>query len=142
MRHLFAAGLVAACVLIALPAMAQAVYNPRIMQFDSVDHATGVSAYKVEFWLQAADPVTGAPISTYDLPKNQVTPSGLAAPEPQWQANLSDLTPLVGIPVGQFYVARVVAVGIDGTSLSERSPASNPFASAGVPNSVVNLRVR
>jgi len=141
MRHIFAAIFVAACVLIALPAMAQTVYNPRIMQFDSVDHAV-TSVYKVEFWLQAADPVTGAPISTYDLPKSKVTPSGLAAPEPQLQANLSDLTPLVGIPVGQTYVVRLIAVGMDGTSLSPRSPASNPFATAGVPSSVTNVRVR
>jgi hypothetical protein len=124
--------ILAACLVavMAAPASAQAVYNPLTIQFDSLDHAIA-SAYKVEFWLQAADPVTDSPLSTHDLAKGKVTASGLAAPEPQFQANLADLTPLVGIPVGQFYVARMVTVGVDSSLLSARSAPSNPFRDSG-----------
>lgn len=120
---------------------AQTVYNPQTLQFDSPDHATAVS-YKVELWLQGVDPATGAPISTFTLAKDKVVASGLTAPEPQLKANLSDLTPLFAYPSGQFYVARLVAVGVTPDLISARSTPSNPFARAVAPLPVVNLRIR
>lgn len=129
-------------VLVALApsaAQAQTVYNPRVVQFDSPDHVTGVSAYKVELWLSTADPVTGAPISTYDLAKTKVTATSST---PAYQANLTDVTPLFSYPVGQTYVVRLIAVGVDPAMLSARSTPSNPFAAADAPRSLVNVSVR
>lgn len=140
------ATLLAACVLMILGlasmASSQTIYNPRILQFDSPDHVTQVLAYKVEIWLSGVDPQTGAPIMTLDLAKVRVVPSGAPAGEPQLQANFTDLTPLPSYPSGQTYVLRMVAVGLDGIIMSPRSTPSGPFAAAGVPASVVLLRVR
>lgn len=124
------------------PASAQTVYNPRIIQFDSPDHATLVTGYTVEFWIQGVDPTTGAPVASYALTKDKVVASGLMAPDPQYQANLADMTPVPAIPIGNFYVARMVAVGQTPNLVSPRSLPSNPFASAGAPASAANLRLK
>ena len=123
-------------------AVTSLIYNPRILQFDSPDHATLVGSYKVEIWLQAADPIVGQPIQTSVLAKDKVVASGLTAPEPQLQANLLDVTPLFGVPVGQTYVIRMVAVGLDDTLVSPRSNATGPFEIAGAPRSVVNPSIK
>lgn len=126
-------------LLLAAAAGAQTVYNPKVIQFDSPDHATAcpgtscVSAYKVEYWLPGVDPATGQPVSTYDLPKTAVA-ANPAAP-PAYQAQLTALTPLPAVPVGTTYVARMVAVGNDATLLSARSVASNPFVYPAAPRS-------
>jgi hypothetical protein len=135
-------------LLISIPGIAQTVYNPKIVQFDSLDHANAcpatncINSYKIELWLQGVDPATGAPISTFDLAKNRVIQSGLPAAEPQLQANLADTVPLFSYPAGQSYVLRMIAVGIDPLVVSARSNATGPFAAADAPRSLVNVRVK
>jgi hypothetical protein len=135
------------CLLSVVPNVnAQTVYNPTVIQFNSLDHSIAcpadkcVSSYKVEYWLQGVDPATGQPVSTYTLAKAKVVASGIT--DPAWQANLADLTPIPAIPVGSNYVARVIAVGLDAATLSARSAASNPFASAGAPRSLTNVLLK
>lgn len=137
--------IVTACLLLmsALPATAQTVYNPKLIEFDSPDHLTDcsgvpcVSAYVVEYWLQGVDQTTGQPVSSGTLPKASIT--GTA---PTYTSLLSSITPILGIPVGVTYVARVRAVGITPDLLSDRSAASNPFASASVPRPPLAVSVR
>jgi hypothetical protein len=111
------------------------VIAPTKTQFDSPDHTKTcpsdgcVASYKIELWLQGVDPTTGQPVTTYTLAKNKVTATGLAAPEPAYQALFADVQPLWAVPAGQTYVIRMVAVGDPATLVSARSTPSGPFAS-------------
>lgn len=129
-----------ACCGWAAMATAQTVYNPKIVQFDSPDHATLVGSYTVEFWMVGVDPATGKPVSTYTLDKSKVTTLGTTSP--MYQANLADLTPVPAIPIGSTYVARLLAVGMDTSMISPRSDPSNPFASAVVPRSPLAVQLK
>jgi len=130
------------------PAIGQVIYNPTTILFDSPDHATGcpgtacVDHYVVEYWLQGVDPATGSPVSTATLLKAKVIANNPGPPA--YKALLSDLTPLLGIPIGQTYVARVVAwnAGTDPAFASARSAPSNPFASAGAPRSPLAVSLK
>ena len=120
----------------AAPLAGQTVYNPTTIEFDSPDHAT-VTAYQVEYWVAGVDPATGSPVSSGTLPLSAITSTA-----PTYRALLSAISPILGIPVGQTYVARLRAVGVTPDLVSERSPASNPFASASVPRTPLAVSVK
>lgn len=141
MRKLLVASLM--LLMTAATARSQTVYNPTTVEFDSPDHLTDcsgapcVSAYVVEYWLQGVDPATGQPVSSATIPKAKVT--GAA---PKYQALFSDFLPLMAIPVGNTYVARLRSVGVTPDLLSVRSLPSNPFASATVPRTPLAVSVK
>lgn len=120
-------------------ASAQTVYNPKFVEFDSVDHAT-VDSYVLEYWIQGVDPTTGAPVTSGSIPKASVRtrPTGATPP---FEATLADFTGMGATPVGQTYVARLKAVSLAaGESL--RSPASNPFAFLAAPRSPAAVSIK
>jgi hypothetical protein len=140
-----AAAAILALGILATPAHAQTVYNPIKVQFDSPDHAVTcpaancVSGYRMELWLQGVDPATGQPVSSYDATKSKVTTTGSA---PAYQILFSDFATLPAVPAGNMYVARLVAIGVDASTLSARSVASNPFALATAPRSLTNVQIK
>lgn len=124
-------------------AAAQTIYNPSAVWFSSTDHTKDcatvqpcVSGYIVEYWIEGVDPLVGAPVTTSAVAKAEVEPSGdTAAP---YKIQLSKVGP---VPIGNTYVARLIAVGVSTDVQSVRSDASNPFASATAPAQVTVVSV-
>lgn len=125
-----------ALVLLALwPAVAdaQTTLNPSTVEFTpSADHAvtlpTGepaVTSYRFEIWVQ------GATAAWSSVPLDKPTP------EADGKIRATPAL-LLAVPVGQIYVAHVVAVGPAGEG---RSDPSNAFTRADAPRSPVNVRV-
>jgi hypothetical protein len=130
-----------AALLLAHAADAQSVvHNPTRVQFSSPDHATNVSKYTVEYWLNTVDPATGTPFMTMTLAKADVTV--FSETGPVYEALLSKLVPLPTLPVGQVYKATLTAHGLDETQVSARSGASNPFDRTSAPATPTTLSIR
>ena len=138
--------MVAALVLWAGFATGQTIYNPTVIEFQSPDHTSAcpgngcVDHYVVEYWLQGVDPATGQPVSSATLAKTKAVLVATGV----YQGKLADLTPLMGIPIGQTYVARMIAwnAGTDPAFASARSAPSNPFASAGAPRTPLAVSLK
>ena len=135
-RHALRVVLVhASLVLLALwPALAAAQHtlNPTSVEFTaSADHAgiladgqPAVTRYQLEIYIKDAP----APLTTVDLGK----------PTPDTVNRVSVIpTVLIGLPVGQTYVARVTAIGPGGEG---RSEPSNDFSRSDAPRAPTNLR--
>lgn len=127
------------CLLYAWPVGAQTVYNPTLIEFSSPDHDTQVTNYAVEYWMQGVDPTTGSPVSAAFIDKTKMTVVAGSSPL-LYRVLLSDFSPILGIPVGPTYVARVKAIGPGGES--PRSAPSNPFASAVAPATPTSVSIR
>lgn len=131
-KALWVVGLVG---LVAPAAWAQVTTNPTVVEFTaSADHDVimgdgrpMVQEYRFEIWAQGAQ----APMSTTSLGKPDVVGPG----------NRISTSPavLLGIPVGQVFVATVTAIGPTGEG---RSNPSNPFERRAAPAAPGNVTLR
>lgn len=133
-----------ATLALASPASAQLVYNPSVLEFVSVDHDivcpadACVSGYTLEYWLASVDVGSGSPVTTASISRDMT----VNVINDQYRVDLSALTPLPAVPIGQTYVVRLIANGISPEIKSARSLASNPFVLAAAPRSPASLILR
>lgn len=135
-KALYVALALAAFTVLARPASAQVVFNPRTVEYVvSADHAATLSdgtpkvaRYEIRFF--APDAV--APMSTGDLGKPAPGADGRVTQD------ISTLPALIGLPIGGNYIARVAAIGPTGEGVSQ---PSNPFDIATAPAPATDVRL-